>query len=397
MKTFFLLNKYQRITSTNTYIPEIDGLRFIAIITVLFLHLNTNFKRVFAEIIPASYNGSLLDSLFLSSSWGVELFFAISGYILSVPFIRYCRYRGKKVDISDYFKRRLSRLEPPFILSLLIIYIANLLISSYSFEQTILHFLATLFYSHMLIYGTWSNINPVTWSLETEVQFYIIAPLLIYLFSIKKEWIYRLIIFGLFTVSINSVGLPIMKQLHFHKSIIPSLHWFLIGILFADFHLQFPNWFKKQSMIADAFAWMSVPLLYMSKLLWGNLVFDATLLLFLVSTFKSISFKKVICNRFVTTIGGMCYTIYLFHYAGIFVLMNLLKDIQVGGLYIQLIVIFIICLLVLMCFSFILFRYFERPFMNKNWISNLRQGLIEVKTIPPKITASGEVNRVNVK
>ena len=50
------------------------------------------------------------------------------------------------------------------------------------------HFFASLFYAHGLVYGSWSEINAVTWSLEIEVQFYILAPLLCRVFSIRPTW-----------------------------------------------------------------------------------------------------------------------------------------------------------------------------------------------------------------
>ncbi len=50
---------------------------------------------------------------------GVKVFFAISGFVLALPFLKY--YLGisdKKVQLKSYFIRRLTRLEPPFIITL---------------------------------------------------------------------------------------------------------------------------------------------------------------------------------------------------------------------------------------------------------------------------------------
>lgn len=366
MKKGLTLDKFQRITSTGNYIPEIDGLRFVAIITVLLLHLNTNYKRAFSLMIPEWYEGSVLDNIFLNSGWGVELFFVISGYILSVPFIRESLYNGRKVELRAYFIRRLTRLEPPFIISLVGIYIVSLLVSAYTFEDSIPHFFATLFYSHMFVYGTWSTINPITWSLETEVQFYIMAPLLVFLFRSKRE-VYLGILIVLFFASIYSVGKPFLKDLNLYKSIIPAFQWFLIGILIADLSLRFPKWFNKPLIYADVFAWVGIPLLYLCKIYFNQLAFDLVMLIFFISVFKSITFKIFICNRWITTIGGMCYTIYLLHYALIFILIKLISRLELENFYLHQIVVFTFVFIVILTFSFIFFRFFERPFMDKNW------------------------------
>jgi peptidoglycan/LPS O-acetylase OafA/YrhL len=371
MSKAFSLVDFRRITSTNNYIPEIDGLRFIAIITVLLLHLNTNYKRAFSHLIPEWYEGSVLDSIFLNSGWGVELFFAISGYILSVPFIRESRYNGSKVVLRAYFIRRLTRLEPPFIISLVGIYIASSLFSANNFEESIPHFIATLFYSHMFVYGTWSPINPVTWSLETEVQFYILAPLLALLFKSKRK-VYLGVLLFLFFTSMYSVGKPFLKELNLYKSIIPSFQWFSIGILIADLSLRFPKWFNKPLIYADVFAWVGIPLLYLCKFYFNQLAFDLVMLIFIISVFKSITFKIFICNRWITTVGGMCYTIYLLHYAIIFIFMKLISSLVLQNFYLHQIVVFTIVFIVVLILSFFFFRYFERPFMDKNWWNKLK-------------------------
>jgi peptidoglycan/LPS O-acetylase OafA/YrhL len=371
MKRGLTLDKFQRITSTGNYIPEIDGLRFVAIITVLLLHLNTNYKRAFSHTIPEWYEGSVLDHIFLNSGWGVELFFAISGYILSVPFIRESLYNGRKVELRAYFIRRLTRLEPPFVISLVVIYFASLLVSSYNFEESIPHFIITLFYSHMFVYGTWSTINPITWSLETEVQFYILAPLLVILFRSKKE-VYLGILLVLFLASIYAVGTPFLREFNLYKSIIPSFQWFSIGILIAYLSLRFPNWFRKPLIYADVFAWLGIPLLYICKIYFNQIFFDLGVLIFFISVFKSITFKGIICNRWITTIGGMCYSIYLIHYALIYFLMKCISRLELENFYLHLIIVFVFVLFVVLFCSFIFFRFFERPFMDKNWWKKMK-------------------------
>src|SRR4051812_39015821 len=100
------LSGFRRITTTGEYIPEIDGLRFIAITCVVFLHLGTYVGNF----------GHPDIGIFSIGGKGVELFFVISGFVLATPFVRYRLAGGKPVRLKPYFLRRLTRLEPPYLL-----------------------------------------------------------------------------------------------------------------------------------------------------------------------------------------------------------------------------------------------------------------------------------------
>ena len=188
------INGFQRKTASNNFIPEIDGLRFLAIITVLLYHLNT----VFSKEIGLGLSNALVEmggskSDFSLAWWwvrldlGVKVFFAISGFVLALPFLKY--YLGisdKKVQLKSYFVRRLTRLEPPFIITLVLFYLVHVFLLNEDASIFLKHLGAGLIYGHVFIFGTANPINPVTWSLETEAQFYIIIPLIMW-FAFKRR------------------------------------------------------------------------------------------------------------------------------------------------------------------------------------------------------------------
>jgi peptidoglycan/LPS O-acetylase OafA/YrhL len=73
----------RRVTSGRAFIPQIDGLRFIAIMSVVLFHFISSLRR--NTIAPSPFAGQ--EELFgVLSKRGVELFFCISGFILSTPF-----------------------------------------------------------------------------------------------------------------------------------------------------------------------------------------------------------------------------------------------------------------------------------------------------------------------
>jgi hypothetical protein len=96
-KTFSVfLEKFRRVTSGGNYMPEIDGLRFIAIVWVAALMHLTNIIDINIynrQLIKTDFTRSFL----LEGGNGVSFFFMISGFILALPFIKEKLYGGNKV------------------------------------------------------------------------------------------------------------------------------------------------------------------------------------------------------------------------------------------------------------------------------------------------------------
>ena len=74
---------------------------------------------------------------------GVELFFIISGFILGLPFAKQYLAGGKQVRLGAYFLRRLTRLEPPYIL-ILCIRAAAMLAATHVLGYIATHLLANI-------------------------------------------------------------------------------------------------------------------------------------------------------------------------------------------------------------------------------------------------------------
>src|SRR6266851_5780609 len=178
---------FRRVTTQTRFIPQIDGLRFVAIASVVLLHLYASLNHDGAVQNPA-FNPANVGML---SKRGVALFFAISGFILGVPFASAYLRGAAKVNLKQYFLRRLTRLEPPYILSLLIWAGILFAVAHQSSQEILPHLLASMAYLHNLIYNGDSTINVVAWSLEVEVQFYVLVPLLAGIFAIADTRLRR--------------------------------------------------------------------------------------------------------------------------------------------------------------------------------------------------------------
>src|SRR5438132_12476882 len=73
---------YTRLTSSKNLIPEIDGLRFIAIAAVFLCHLPTTLLKHREALDQGSHLETEVFRWMTFGGFGVQLFFMISGFIL---------------------------------------------------------------------------------------------------------------------------------------------------------------------------------------------------------------------------------------------------------------------------------------------------------------------------
>ncbi len=365
------LDRLQRKVSGKRYFPEIDGLRFLAIFGVLLLHFQTQFVRVSQGIYEEIPVGSWLYWLCSKGGAGVPLFFAISGYVLYKPF-HSSFLEGKNIKLSKYFLKRLVRIEPPYIIIMVGLYLAYPLFFGGGFLDELPHLLFGLAYVHLLVYGVWNPINPVSWSLEAEVQFYLLAPLIFKIGKLSSSvrvvvWT-LIIVFGVLLIRDQSVFL---KEYHLDKSLVRYLHYFIVGV----FIVEVLDEEKARSYLWDLvmiigfyffflFEWPSNVLI---KALGG----DIALGVFMYSVFRSRLGHKLFSVRLFTVFGGMCYTIYLIHYPFYVFVMSFLVIRTGVGYFVDFLVNSFVFILLLALVSVAVFCLVERPFMNSRLTDKL--------------------------
>ena len=115
------LRHFSRVTSSGRFIPEIDGFRFIAIASVFLFHLTGQMQQKSRHFTAADTAHDWLAGLTKHGDHGVPLFFVISGFILGLPFAVQHLLGGRRVNIREFYLRRLTRLEPPYVLALLLL------------------------------------------------------------------------------------------------------------------------------------------------------------------------------------------------------------------------------------------------------------------------------------
>ena len=300
----------RRITTTGRWVPQVDGLRFVAIVSVVCFHIlgQTVAHALTPVVIQPRYRG--LESLIGNGDRGVSLFFVISGYILALPFLRQWRNAGKKVSLGSYFARRASRLEPPYVISLLIYTAALMVFPGTPLRVQFPHLVASALYLHNLVYGSLSTINFVTWSLEVEIQFYILAPLIGMVYAIRSQAT-RTIVFVLLMIFCGSFHLYASDT--WLRTVFNYGHYFLAGFLMADILglSSGPRPTSRWWDVVSLAGWPTIFLLPRSGLTLQWLPF-LILPVYLAAFYGPITLR-IFSNTFVALTGGMCYSFYLLH------------------------------------------------------------------------------------
>ncbi len=304
------------------YIAGIDSLRAFAVLSVMIFHLNASF---------------------LSGGFsGVDVFFVISGYVVSSSLYR--AYNSNFFQLTlEFYARRILRILPPLIIMLVVFSVLSTLFipSSWLSDTNSETALAAFFgYSNFaLIWFTDGYFSPRvefnpflhTWSLGVEEQFYIFFPLMFFIWikyknkprvSFLANWfLASLFVFSLIYAWYET---PLHPDRAFY--LLPSRFWELAaGALLFKLHLQKRFLadcdFKSNLYIIIGTVLMISGFIFSDK---GSFPFPWALLsvsgtLFLIAGVARAAqnkpnLQKLFENRKLVYIGKISYSLYLWHW-----------------------------------------------------------------------------------
>jgi peptidoglycan/LPS O-acetylase OafA/YrhL len=317
------------------------------------------------------FNNNLISSSFwanfsLDGIFGVELFFMISGFVLGHAFAKTYITKVGSIKLKNYYLRRLTRIEPPYLLALIVFFIALVfVINKFEFSELFPNLLASFFYVHNLVFHHNSEVMPVAWSLEAEVQFYLVAPLLALIYKLRKREI-RWLIFAILILTDAVIG----YQYKFGLLLVNLLHFFLFGMLIADLYvekLKFPGnpkliFFLGITLLPFIFGLNSAGAYFLKYMVMA-------LLFYIVLTNEKMA--KLFSIPIIAIIGGMCYSIYLLHEQVISATGRLLVNLDTGSTSINFILFFLLLVSSILFTSAIYYRLIEQPCMKTYWWKNL--------------------------
>jgi peptidoglycan/LPS O-acetylase OafA/YrhL len=364
----------RRITTSVGYMPEIDGIRFLAIFSVIIFHLTGDIVHHSAPEQVIAFSANPLFWIANHLGFGVEAFFVLSGFVLALPFAGHYLRNKPAPSLRRYYMRRLTRLEPPYILALLFFFVLDVMRGRQSFTALLPHLLASMFYQHNLIYGRPSSILIVAWSLEVEVQFYLLAPLLAALaFPWRNHGLRRsgIALAILIAAAIASLLDPLSTRFYF--SLVAQLPYFLAGFLLADF-FSIEEKTTPTRLAWDAVGAAAGALVFAGIYFESVTIYVVPFMLFAAfyGAFHGPLLKRFLSLTFVSTVGGMCYSIYLLHDYGISLCGRYSEEIGATLRFLpRLSIQMLLMTPVILAISVIFFVLVERPCMQPDWPQRL--------------------------
>jgi len=289
----------------NDFIPEIQGLRALAVISVVFFHVQ----------LP-----------FLSGGFvGVDIFFVISGFVITL-IIKKEMLNGN-FSMRTFFVRRLWRIFPALLATVLITTLIFLPFLPSSVDDNFLKSsvastfgVANIYFYFTLDYFSSGISNPLLhiWSLGVEEQFYLLFPLLLIVSNFyRKNTVYTLGIIFILSLIASIITTFADQSAAFY------LPWyraweFIGGALIAWSGLQcrtkykakFLSWFGLISLIC-VISFYNKSFIFPGP---GALLPVIGTMCLLVTTGTDTFVNSLLRTRLMTHIGNMSYSMYLVHW-----------------------------------------------------------------------------------
>ena len=351
----------------NKYRPDIDGFRAIAVLSVVFFH--SNIKPFDIDFFSGGY-------------LGVDIFFVISGYLITRIILQELIVNKKKFNFTGFYERRVRRILPALFFIILVSipfayyillpqhlldYAKSILAATFFFSN--IHFIASDYYDFEAI------LKPLlhTWSLSVEEQFYIFYPFfLVFIFRNFRKYLLSIFII-IIILSILSAQLlgDINPSKNFY--ILSSRIWELYGGALIAI-IQISSIKKKYSNLENFYSILGFSLILTSIIFFDGQTYHPSLytaipivgtILVIYYSHKDYYVTKFLSNKVLTKIGLVSYSFYLWHF--IFFSLGkhaLIYHDKVSKKYI----------LIILVLSFVSYYLIEKPFRNKKKV--LKKNLI---------------------
>jgi len=290
-----------------SYNPALDGLRAVAILLVLLSHAHA--------------------PMFDGAFFGVDLFFVLSGYLITSLLLKEIQATGR-IDFWQFYRRRFYRLMPPLALFLVVYCLVAPLVWP-DLEDVYSDSLVSLLY--LADYGIAFFDSPDTllhmWSLSVEEHFYLVWPVVLLwlarrcspgtlwrsiaaLFVLGWAWRVLWVLLGqefyevFFRFDTRSTGLLLGSML---AALAMDQHALLARM---QTHLPRLMWLPLAVPLLMVFEWGD-----MGAMVWGLTVVEVAALVVLVAVLPAQGLVyEMLTAPSLVYIGKLSYGIYLWHY-----------------------------------------------------------------------------------
>ncbi|MDB2373829.1 acyltransferase [Psychrosphaera haliotis] len=283
-------------------LTSLDALRGIAALGVVLYH--------FTSLFAVKFNYPGLSNLFLSPSlnigrYGVELFFIISGFVISMSI-------ENSNSVYRFFVSRFSRLFPTFWAAVVI---SSVFIWVFNGQFDIVVFLKNLTMIPNFIGA--KNIDGSYWTLTYELFFYVAIATLFYFFKSIPTRLMVVIGIGvsLLTILVSIFDISLSYKVKV-LLLIPHIHLFLAGFLF--YKLWNSNKLNRTNtwityvilFVLIVVQWLLVESEYSRHNVTSSIMVTAFFLIMFLVTKERLSFLS---HPVLVYFGSISYSLYLIH------------------------------------------------------------------------------------
>jgi peptidoglycan/LPS O-acetylase OafA/YrhL len=354
------------------YFEKLDALRFFAFFLVIWQHA---FSEIFHNITEDTALQMTIDTFTVTGGIGVQIFFVISGFLITFLLIGEDKINGR-VNLSFFYLRRILRIWPLYYLIMILgIFILPHVDSAFNFTGD--KFMNLFFLNNMATTGTSSNVN-IAWSVAIEEQFYLFWPLLFILFRNNKKLLSFCCVVLFIQTSIYAIETPGDVV---YPSTFGNLKYLMAGCWGAFFYSNYKERISASYLLKSnsfylicflavfllTFSNLSMSYNYLAK--WLLAIFYLYLVIYCVdkSTGKS--------HSIFSTLGKYTYGMYLYHplilLSSYIIVTKLGYDYNKGDL--LKLIIAVVTLLVSIGISILSYEYFEKSILKlKNKISTIQ-------------------------
>lgn len=334
--------KGRELSEHGAKISALDGLRGLAVLLVFFSHTS---NAGYLLIPSFSFSGV--------GTYGVFLFFVLSSFLLTRPFLRNGKNAFKKKHLLNYFIRRFFRVYPLYLFFLLLALVSSILFSivlnknipvGVPFHLTLENFFNQL---------TLQEGKSITWSIVVEFHYYFVLPFIALAYSVVlKNKILPSLIMTLLLILVVQMFWPASQMRNDEIRLGPYLPVFFIGSFLAviDIYWKENGWDKDKNiqMILDISGVLAMMILFfmipsVSSFIQGEKlpigIFHRELIL--ISVLWAVVllacvngrdlFKRVFSSVFLRYLGLISFSIYLSHLVGIRIVKNIGLNWSVDG------------------------------------------------------------------
>ena len=363
------------------YRPEVDGLRALAVLVVIVNH----FRK---DILPSGF-------------LGVDIFFAISGYVITSSLYGH-RFETLQHFLLGFYGRRVKRLVPALAACVFLTGIAMCLVNPSPGLSLQTGITALFGFSNVFLYNLsvdyfmpQTELNPFTqtWSLGVEEQFYFVFPFLFWFAGVvtrKPAANFRL------ALSISFLSVLSLAGFIFYGEVNPSASYFLMPWRFWEIGAGVLLYVVIDSLRLWRFSCRGLlPLGFLLAICWlfsfpvsqraatTPLVVVLTCLLLACVRPGQVGHKILSWRPFVA-IGLMSYSLYLWHWS-VLALSRWTTGLHPWTIPFQVALIIVL--------SMVSYRWIETPFRRSPWmgsdVGNLLSGLATLLTVAASFIALG--------